>query len=79
LSAIVEDSYYDSTTEEIVIVFKLHDETTQTVRIPVGALIREWEVDNSTGVVELKREEVVNGSDKLSADVRLSSNRNNIL
>lgn len=79
LSSVVSDSYYDSTTEEIVIIFKLHDETTQTVRIPVGALIREWVVDNSTGVVELTREEVINGSDKLSADVRLSSNRNNIL
>lgn len=82
VSAIVNDGYYSSTTEEIVIDFALQNGNSQIVRIPVGALIREWEVDNThpSKVVELSREEVYGGgADKLSADVRISDNRLNIL
>lgn len=82
LSSIVEDAKYDPTTEEIVIIFKLLDGTNSTVRIPVDELIREWVVDNSLPgkVVELTKEEIRGGGpDKLSADVRLSTNKYNIL
>lgn len=82
LSAIVNDGYYDSSNESLVIKFALHDGTEQTVRIPVGALIREWTIDNTIPdkVVELTKEEIFgDGADKLSADVRLSSNPDNIL
>lgn len=82
LSAIVNDGYYDSSNESLVIKFALHDGTEQTVRIPVGVLIREWTIDNTIPdkVVELTKEEIFgDGADKLSADVRLSSNPDNIL
>ena len=82
ISNMVSDAFYDSTAENIVIDFNLADGTTDTVRIPVGNLIREWDVnnDNPTKVVELTREEVFgDGPDKLSADVRISTQSDNIL
>lgn len=81
-SSLVEDAYYDTATENIVITFKLLDNTSQTIRIPVGNLIREWEPDNTypDKVVELTREESYGGGvDKLSADVRLSTQVDNLL
>lgn len=81
-SSLVEDAYYDTTTENIVITFKLLDNTSQTIRIPAGNLIREWEPDNvhPDKVVELIREESYGGgADKLSADVRLSTQADNLL
>lgn len=81
LSSIVDKGYYDPTTESLIIIFKLDSGDKQTVTIPVGALIREWDIDNSQPgrVVELVREEVINGPDRLSADVRLVVDRHNIL
>lgn len=79
---LVEDAYYDSSTEELIIIFKKVDGDTQRVKIPVGNLIREWVVDNThpSKVVELTKEEVFgDGPDKLSADVRISSQADNIL
>lgn len=80
-SSIVESAFYDSSNESIVIVFKLLSGEEQTVTVPVGTLIRELEVDNSqpNKVVELVRETVVDGADKLSADVRIHADRHNIL
>ena len=81
LPTLVEDAYYEASSKEIVIVVKLLNGDKQTIKIPVSALIREWDVDNNdpTKVVELTKEEIINGSDRLSADVRLSSDPNNIL
>lgn len=82
LSSVVEDARYDPTTEEIVIVFKLLTGDKQTLRIPVGTLIREWEIDNSypDKVVVLEKTETLGGgTDKLSADVRLYVDKYNIL
>ena len=80
-SSIVESAYYDSSNESIVIVFKLLNGEKQTITIPVGTLIRELEVDNSQPekVVELVRETVIDGPDKLSADVRIYTDKHNIL
>lgn len=81
-SALVDSAKYDPEQESINIVFKLLNGDKQTVVIPVGALIREWEVDNEypDRVVELYREEVIGeGADKLSADIRLSAKQHNIL
>lgn len=80
-SSIVESAFYDSSNESIVIVFKLLSGEKQTITIPVGTLIRELEVDNSqpNKVVELVRETVVDGADKLSADVRIHVDKHNIL
>ena len=81
ITSILNDGYYNPENEELVLVFNKEDGSQQTARIPVGTLIREWEVDNSqtNKVVELTREEVINGADKLSADVRISEKAHNIL
>lgn len=81
ITSILNDGYYNPENEELVLVFNKEDGSQQTARIPVGTLIREWEVDNSktNKVVELTREEVIDGADKLSADVRISEKAHNIL
>ena len=80
-SSIVESAHYDPSSESIIIVFKLLSGESQTITVPVGTLIRELAVDNDqpNKVVELTRETVVDGPDKLSADVRLNNSRHNIL
>lgn len=80
-SSLVDTAKYDPAQESIVIVFKLLSGEKQTVTIPVGALIREWEVDNAQPgkVVELERVMAIDGADTLSADVRLWADKNNIL
>ena len=81
ITSILNDGYYNPENEELVLVFNKEDGSQQTARIPVSTLIREWEVDNSqtNKVVELTREEVIDGTDKLSADVRISEKAHNIL
>lgn len=80
-SSIVESAYYDPTQESIIIVFKLLNGEKQTITVPVGTLIRELIVDNDQPgkVVELTRETVIDGPDKLSADVRIYNDKHNIL
>ena len=81
-TSIVSDVYYDSPNETLVIVFDLGNNKTQTVRVPLSTLIREWVVDNTYAdkVVVLTREEdFTSGADKLSADVRLLVDKYNIL
>lgn len=80
LSSIVESAYYDSETESIVIKFVLENGKRNTVTIPIGSIVKEWDVENSypTKVVELEKE-TIDGIYKLSADVRISDNENNIL
>lgn len=80
-SSLVDTAKYDPSQEAIVIVFKLLSGDKQTITIPVGALIREWDVDNAQPgkVVELTRTVVVDGQDTLSADVRLWADKTNIL
>lgn len=80
LNAIVQSAHYDKDNEQLVFVFKLQSGDTQTVNVPVGALIREWEPYNKeTSAVVLERYQSVAGTDQLSADVRLSPNQWNIL
>ena len=80
-SSIIESAYYDPTQESIIIVFKLLNGEKQTITVPVGTLIRELVVDNDQPgkVVELTRETVIDGPDKLSADVRIYNDKHNIL
>lgn len=80
-SSLVDTARYDPSQESIVIVFKLLSGEKQTVVIPVGALIREWDIDNAQPgkVVELVRTVSIDGPDTLSADVRLWSDKSNIL
>ena len=76
ISSIIDNAYYDPDTKSLVFNFK----NSQEVIIPIDNLIGEWVVDNPDDkVVELSREKVVSGTDKLSADVRLDSQDYNIL
>lgn len=81
VSSVISKAYYDTDNEQLVFECTLNDGTTNTINIPVGSLIDEWEPDNSgpTNVVELNKTRVVDGLDKLTGDVRLSSNTDNIL
>lgn len=74
LNSLVEDAYYDPTQENIVIRFN----NSNLVKINVAQLIREWDIVNNSPIV-LSREQVTNGTDKLSANVRLSNKATNIL
>lgn len=80
-SSLVSKAYYDTDSESIKIVFRLLSGDTQEITIPVGTLIREWEPDNSNPdkVVEITRETVIDGADKISADVRIANEVHNIL
>ena len=75
LDALVEDSYYDTKTETIVILFKLHNDETQRVEIPAENLITEWETIN-TNSVTLTKTRVVDGPDTLQADLKVSTKTN---
>lgn len=76
ISSIIDNAYYDQDTKSLVFNFK----NSQEVIIPIDNLIGEWVVDNPDDkVVELSRERVASGTDKLSADVRLGSQDYNIL
>lgn len=79
-SSIVSSATYDSTNKQIVIVFKLSTGESQTVTIPVDAMIKEWDTDNTstTKVVELTKD-TTGTTDKLSGDVRLWNDTKNIL
>lgn len=81
VSSVISKAYYDTDNEQLVFECTLNDGTTNTINIPVGSLIDEWEPDNSgpTNVVELNKTRVVDGLDKLTGDVRLSSDADNIL
>ena len=76
ISSIIDRAYYDQNTKSLVFIFN----NSQEVVIPIDELIKEWDVDNPDDkVVELSKERVASGIDKLSADVRLDSSNYNIL
>lgn len=80
LSSVVHDARYDKDNELLIFEFKLQNGDIQTVKVPVGALIREWEPYNrDTSAVVLERYEDISGTDKLMADVRISTKQWNIL
>lgn len=79
LDALVEDSYYDPTIESLVIIFKLHDGTTQRAEIPAEKLITELEFENEDPAITLTRERVVDGADKISAEINISEEEKNII
>lgn len=82
IPTVVKSTKYDSEQEALIITFGLLSGDSQEVVIPFTNLIREWEIDNNgpSKVVELTREEVYSGGpDRLSADVRISDHKDNIL
>lgn len=76
----LENIYYDSLTEELVVQYKDAVGEIQELRVPVSSLFEEWVVDNTNHTVTLtKTEHQTAGKDKLSADVNIASTSDNIL
>lgn len=78
-ASIVKGAYYDSDNDKIVINFSTTDGKDTVVEIPVGSLIDEWDVDNTGHSVTLTKTHNHPNGDKLSADVNVSGDVNNIL
>lgn len=80
LSGLVSDGRYEASTEQIIIELSLPGGKKQELKIPAGALIEEWEIlNNPESAIELHRDRNFDGKDTLSADVKLSPNKYNIL
>ena len=76
----LENIYYDSLTEEIVIQYKDANGEIKDIRIPVSSIFEEWVVDNTNHTVTLtKSDHQTAGKDTLSADVNIASTSDNIL
>lgn len=71
--------YYDSVHEELVLQYKDNKGELREVRIPISDMISEWEPYNEGHSLELVRERITSGKDKLYGDVKISSAENNIL
>ena len=75
LETTIENAYYDTEEEKLVIKFK----GVEPVEIDLADLFAEWEVSNGNSPIVLNLERVVNGKSKLSASVTLTNDENNIL
>ena len=76
---VIESIVYDPTREELVIKYKNDKGETKTVRVPISAMIDEWDVLNTAHSVKLVRQRKTSGKDILTADVNISSLEDNIL
>ena len=75
---IVNRIWYDSTNEAIVIEYYVGGQI-ETLSIPVGSIITEWETVNEGHTVVINRIRSTSGTDEVSADVRIASDADNIL
>lgn len=71
--------YYDHKSEDLVIIYTDSNNQSQTVRINVSEIIREWDIVNDAHNVKIHREVVLAGNDKVSADVEIFEGNDNIL
>lgn len=69
----IDNISYNSATETIIIYYKNTDGKVESISIPAKDIIEEWDVDNSTGTVELTKTRSVIGKDTLSANVRVAN------
>lgn len=69
----IDNVSYNSATETIIISYRNADGDIATISIPAKDIIEEWDVDNSTGTVELEKHRNVEGKDTLSANVRVAN------
>lgn len=76
-----EKIYYDSVTENLIILYLDGTGAIQEVDIPIGEMMRDWEWDivNDGHNVKLHKERVIAGNDKVSADVAIYDDTDNIL
>ena len=76
--SVLKSATYDSVTEEIVLTFIVGD-TEKTMRIPVGTLIHDVEVDD-TDSIDLTLKSVSGGPNHISGEVRIDkTHSDNIL
>ena len=68
--SIIDRIWYDSTSEELVIEYKVNGHT-EVIRVSVHDLINEWEPNNEGHSVIVRKERSVSGTDEVSAEVRL--------
>lgn len=76
IDPLLEDGYYDEHTEKLILIFKLHNSQVQRVEIPVDKLITEWETGDTLSIT-LNRTRVVDGPDVLTANLNVSSDKDN--
>jgi len=76
---VVEDIYYNPSTETLVIKYIDGSGEIKTVDIPIGDMITEWDIQNEGHNVKLHKERVIAGNDKVSADVKIYNDTDNIL
>ena len=76
---VIESITYDPTREELVIKYRNDKGEIKTVRVPISAMIDEWDVLNTAHSVKLVRQRKTSGKDILTADVNISSLEDNIL
>ena len=72
-------AYWDATTEEVVIQYVDATNDIQEIRIPIKLVVDQLDVDNSDRTITLTLVKNDNGIDKLSADVNISLEADNIL
>lgn len=69
----IDDISYDPTTETLIITYHSGAEE-KKVEINLGQIFQEWEVyNNPDSAVKLNRQRVIDGKDKLSAEVVITS------
>ena len=73
--------YYDSVSENLVIMYVDGNGDLQECDVPIGEMMQDWEWDivNEGHNVKLHKQRVINGNDKVSADVAIYGDANNIL
>lgn len=73
--------YYDTVTENLVIMYVDGNGDLQEVDVPIGEMMTDWEWDivNDGHNVKLHKQRVINGNDKISADVDIAVGNDNIL
>ena len=76
---IIQKVEYDSSTNQLVLMFALTDGTSEEIRVPMDGLIDSWDVENTGHSVTLTKTHVHPQNDQLSADVNISGDADNIL
>ena len=77
----IDDFYYDAASENLIIIISAAGKQ-KTVRIPLSQALREWEPDNSNTQEPIHlhlSSSVGEGKDKLSAELVISTDPNNLL
>lgn len=80
--SVIHRAWFDPSTEELVLEFVNPDGSFYEVKIPVGSLFNQWDVDNenSKGIKLIKTPGTGSGStDLLSAEAKISQADDNIL